>query len=306
MVNRLLTMGCSFSCNAHPEVLQEKLKDIEVDNWSRHSCGNEHIMRSVIFACYKHYKKYKTYDNLYVIVQWSGLHRVEKLVTKKETIEFNDYLKNAEVTPIANWSVWDALPKSKRKRESGWLFGTGWFHLPIWKKWFQTVETDEFAFIRTMESILTLQHFFKSKNIEHKMILMENIFNDYSVDYFKGATIAEPDSQDSGVLWNHLSGKIIEEREWAAWTEEYDDTISKNTPLFKDKFPNATHLWDMIDWSKWWLYENDLVENGGIAEWTLFEGSKPWSTEDDVQHPSMENRKLFTEQILLEDIEKWK
>ena len=83
MVNRLLTMGCSFSCNAYPEVLQEKLRNVELDNWSRHSCGNKHIMRSVIFACYKHYKKYKTYDNLYVIVQWSGLHRVEKLVTKK-------------------------------------------------------------------------------------------------------------------------------------------------------------------------------------------------------------------------------
>ena len=289
MVNRLLTMGCSFSCNAHPEVLQEKLSNIEVDNWSRHSCGNKHIMRSVIFACYKHYQKYKTYDNLYVIVQWSGLHRVEKLVTKKETIEYNDYVKNAEVTPIVNWGDWDNGIK-----ESGWLFGTGWFHLPIWKRWFQTIETDEFAFIRTMESILTLQHFFKSKNIEHKMILMENIFNDYSVDYFKGATIAEPDSQDSGVLWNHLS------------KEDSVDNVSKNTPLFKDKFPNATHLWDMIDWSKWWLYENDIVENGGISEWTLFEGSKPWSTEDDVQHPSMENRKLFTEQILLEDIEKWK
>ena len=289
MVNRLLTMGCSFSCNAHPEVLQEKLSNIEVDNWSRHSCGNEHIMRSVIFACYKHYQKHKTYDNLYVIVQWSGLHRVEKLVTKKETIEYNDYVKNAEVTPIVNWDDWENGIK-----KSGWLFGTGWFHLPIWKRWFQTIETDEFAFIRTMESILTLQHFFKSKNIEHKMILMENIFNDYSVDYFKGATIAEPDSQDSGVLWNHLS-KV-----------DSVDNVSKNTPLFKDKFPNATHLWDMIDWSKWWLYENDLIENGGISEWTLFEGSKPWSTEDDVQHPSMENRKLFTEQILLEDIEKWK
>ena len=282
-------MGCSFSCNAHPEVLQEKLSNIEVDNWSRHSCGNKHIMRSVIFACYKHYQKYKTYDNLYVIVQWSGLHRVEKLVTKKETIEYNDYVKNAEVTPIVNWDDWENGIK-----KSGWLFGTGWFHLPIWKRWFQTIETDEFAFIRTMESILTLQHFFKSKNIEHKMILMENIFNDYSVDYFKGATIAEPDSQDSGVLWNHLS------------KEDSVDNVSKNTPLFKDKFPNATHLWDMIDWSKWWLYENDIVENGGISEWTLFEGSKPWSTEDDVQHPSMENRKLFTEQILLEDIEKWK
>ena len=289
MVNRLLTMGCSFSCNAHPEVLQEKLSNIEVDNWSRHSCGNKHIMRSVIFACYKHYQKYKTYDNLYVIVQWSGLHRVEKLVTKKETIEYNDYVKNAEVTPIVNWDDWENGIK-----KSGWLFGTGWFHLPIWKRWFQTIETDEFAFIRTMESILTLQHFFKSKNIEHKMILMENIFNDYSVDYFKGATIAAPDSQDSGVLWNHLS------------KEDSVDNVSKNTPLFKDKFPNATHLWDMIDWSKWWLYENDIVENGGISEWTLFEGSKPWSTEDDVQHPSMENRKLFTEQILLEDIEKWK
>lgn len=291
MVNRLLTMGCSFSCNSYPEVLQNIMGDMEVHNWSRHSCGNEHIMRSVIFGCHQHYQQYKTYDNLYVIVQWSGLHRVEKLVTKKETIEFDDYLENAEVTPIVNWDDdWD----SGKKRESGWLFGTGWFHLPIWKKWFQTIETDELAFIRTMECILTLQHFFKSNNINYKMIKMENIFNDYSVDYLKGATISEPDSQDSGVLWNHLS------------TLDTIKNVSKNTPLLKDKFPNATHLWDMIDWSNWFLYENDLVENGGISEWTLFEGSRPWSTEDDVQHPSMENRELFTRKVLLEDIEKWK
>jgi hypothetical protein len=213
---------------------------------------------------------------------------VEKLVTEKETIEFDDYVKNAEVTPIVNWDEWD-----NGVRESGWLFGTGWFHLPIWKKWFKMIETDEFAFIRTMESILTLQHFFKSNNINHKMILMENIFNDYSVDYYKGATISEPDSQDSGVLWNHLS------------TLDTIENVSKGTSLFKDKFPNATHLWDMMDWSNWFLYENDLVENGGMSEWTLFEGSKPWSTEDDVQHPSMENRELFTEQVLLGDIKEW-
>ncbi len=291
MVNRLLTMGCSFSCNSYPEILQNIMGDMEVHNWSRHSCGNEHIMRSVIFGCQQHYQQYKTYDNLYVIVQWSGLHRVEKLVTKKETIEFDDYLENAEVTPIVNW---DDDWESGKKRESGWLFGTGWFHLPIWKKWFQTIETDELAFIRTMECILTLQHFFKSNNINYKMIKMENIFNDYSVDYLKGATISEPDSQDSGVLWNHLS------------TLDTIKNVSKNTPLLKDKFPNATHLWDMIDWSKWFLYKNDLVENGGISEWTLFEGSRPWSTEDDVQHPSMENRELFTRKVLLEDIEKWK
>jgi hypothetical protein len=283
------TMGCSFSCNSYPQILQQKY-NINVNSMGRHSCGNEHIMRSVIWASYRHFKKYKTYENLYFIVQWSGLHRVEKLVTKKETIEFDDYLENAEVTPIVNWNDdWD----NNIKRESGWLFGTGWFHLPIWKKWFQTIETDEFAFIRTMESILTLQHFFKSKNIEHKMILMENIFNDYFVDYFKGATISEPDSQDSGVLWNHLS-KV-----------DSIDSVSKDTLLFKDKFSNATHLWDMINWSKWWLYENDLIENGGISEWVLFEGSRPWSTEDDVQHPSMKNRELFTEQILLDDIKEW-
>ena len=53
------------------------------------------------------------------------------------------------------------------------------------------------------------------------------------------------------------------------------------------------------------MYENDLVENGGISEWCLFEGSEPWSTEDDVQHPSMENRELFTRKILLDDIREW-
>jgi|TARA_Y100000310_G_scaffold6584_1_gene7384 hypothetical protein len=283
------TMGCSFSCNSYPQILQEKY-NINVDSMARHSCGNEHIMRSVIWASYRHFKKYKTYENLYFIVQWSGLHRVEKLVTKKETIEYDDYVKNAEVTPIVNWDDWDNGIK-----ESGWLFGTGWFHLPIWKKWFRFFETDEFAFIRTMESILTLQHFFKNNKITHKMILMENIFNDYSVDYYKGATISEPDGVDSGVVWNYLSENNL-----------LSNKISKNTPLLKDIYPNSTHLWDIIDWNNWWLYENDYIENGGISEWCLFEGENPWSTEDDVQHPSMKNRELFTEKILLGDIDKWK
>jgi hypothetical protein len=283
------TMGCSFSCNSYPQILQEKY-NINVDSMARHSCGNEHIMRSVIWASYRHFKKYKTYENLYFIVQWSGLHRVEKLVTKKETIEYDDYVKSAEVTPIVNWDDW-----VNGIKESGWLFGTGWFHLPIWKKWFRFFETDEFAFIRTMESILTLQHFFKNNKITHKMILMENIFNDYSVDYYKGATISEPDGVDSGVVWNYLSENNL-----------LSNKISKNTPLLKDIYPNSTHLWDMIDWNNWWLYENDYIENGGISEWCLFEGENPWSTEDDVQHPSMKNRELFTEKILLEDIEKWK
>jgi len=283
------TMGCSFSCNSYPQILQEKY-NINVDSMARHSCGNEHIMRSVIWASYRHFKKYKTYENLYFIVQWSGLHRVEKLVTKKETIEYDDYVKNAEVTPIVNWDDWDNGIK-----ESGWLFGTGWFHLPIWKKWFRFFETDEFAFIRTMESILTLQHFFKNNKITHKMILMENIFNDYSVDYYKGATISEPDGVDSGVVWNYLSENNL-----------LSNKISKNTPLLKDIYPNSIHLWDIIDWNNWWLYENDYIENGGISEWCLFEGENPWSTEDDVQHPSMKNRELFTEKILLGDIDKWK
>jgi hypothetical protein len=283
------TMGCSFSCNSYPQILQEKY-NINVDSMARHSCGNEHIMRRRIWASYRHFKKYKTYENLYFIVQWSGLHRVEKLVTKKETIEYDDYVKNAEVTPIVNWDDWDNGIK-----ESGWLFGTGWFHLPIWKKWFRFFETDEFAFIRTMESILTLQHFFKNNKITHKMILMENIFNDYSVDYYKGATISEPDGVDSGVVWNYLSENNL-----------LSNKISKNTPLLKDIYPNSTHLWDIIDWNNWWLYENDYIENGGISEWCLFEGENPWSTEDDVQHPSMKNRELFTEKILLGDIDKWK
>ena len=40
--------------------------------------------------------------------------------------------------------------------------------------------------------------------------------------------------------------------------------ISKGTPLLKDLYKQTTHLWDMIDFDKFWFYEDEQVEYGGL------------------------------------------
>ena len=46
--------------------------------------------------------------------------------------------------------------------------------------------------------------------------------------------------------------------------QEIDYPISKGTPLLKDLYKQTTHLWDMIDFDKFWFYEDEQVEYGGL------------------------------------------
>ena len=56
----------------------------------------------------------------------------------------------------------------------------------------------------------------------------------------------------------------------------------------------------MIDWDKWWFYEDEQVEHGGLAEWVCLKARDPWGNgEHDPGHPSPLSHKKFCEQVII-------
>ena len=88
------------------------------------------------------------------------------------------------------------------------------------------------------------------------------------------------------------------------WPDNATEKISRDTPLLKDIYINATHLWDMVDWDKWWFYEDEQVEYGGLAEWVCLKARDPWGNgEHDPGHPSPSSHKKFCEEVIGELID---
>jgi hypothetical protein len=61
---------------------------------------------------------------------------------------------------------------------------------------------------------------------------------------------------------------------------------------------------DILDWNKWWFYEDEQVEYGGLAEWICLQARDPWGNgEHDPGHPSLSSHKKFCERVILPILE---
>ena len=167
-----------------------------------------------------------------------------------------------------------------------------------WKHFY----TEEESFLRTLESIIRIQNYCKSRKIKYKLSCWQNIFNKYSLKV------------PSGHGWAHEDQEIFAHQIWilgwldgAHWTEnrywpkEIDWKISKDTPLLKDLYPQTTHLWDIIDWDDWWFYEDEQIDYGGLAEWVGLGERDLMGGNEDPAHPSPDSHKKFSEKV----VEKW-
>ena len=54
--------------------------------------------------------------------------------------------------------------------------------------------------------------------------------------------------------------------QWST-TNKYSNVNSK---LLKDEFESSKKLWENIDFSKFWFFENENVKYGGITQWTHY------------------------------------
>ena len=126
----------------------------------------------------------------------------------------------------------------------------------------------------------------------------QNIFNKYSFTVPKGY----PSAGEVNRGHNIWCMGWMDNHHWKPnriFSKDITCKISKDTPLLKDIYQNSTHLWDMIDWNRWWFYEDEQIEYGGLAEWIILGKRHPFGNGyEDPGHPSEESHGVFVEEVI--------
>lgn len=302
MYKNIVTSGCSFTnCGMSWPF---HINDRNVYNIGTVGAGNSYISRAAIWQCEDLLNQGVPSDEIYLIVMWSGIDRFEFLTTK-ENSSHQDYLSGK----VENRWWLQNYNQNIKDEDSTWIKSSvpdmEWANESInhltsqyWKHFY----TEEESFLRTLESIIRIQNYCKSRKIKYKLSCWQNIFNKYSLKV------------PSGHGWAHEDQEIFAHQIWILgwldgghwtshryWPEEIDWKISKDTPLLKDLYPQTTHLWDIIDWDDWWFYEDEQIDYGGLAEWVVLGERDVMGVNEDPAHPSPDSHKKFSEKV----VEKW-
>ncbi len=301
----IITGGCSFTnCgNSWPYHIEQE-KHGWVHNVATPGAGQAYITRSVIHQVENILNRNEGLpEDITVLVMWSGIDRFEILSTEKETPMHKLYIEGNDMNWLENFIFrnGDRIPF----KESCWLKsstrGMQWENKPVVKlfdTYFKHFHTEEESFVRSLENILRLQWYLESKNISYKFMCWQNIFNKYSFTVPKGFA-SEGEVNEGHNIWcmgwfdnHHWSPNRV-------FPKDITCKISRDTPLLKDLYENSTHLWDMLDLTDWWFYEDSQIEYGGLAEWVVLGKRFPFGNgREDPGHPSEESHGTFTEEVI--------
>ena len=303
----IITGGCSFTnCGKSWPYHIDQEKYGWVHNVATPGAGQAYITRSVIHQVENILNRNEGLpEDITVLVMWSGIDRFEILSTEKETPMHKLYIEGSDMNWLENFIFIDNGGRRIPFKESCWLKsstrGMQWENKPVvrlFDMYFKFFHTEEESFVRSLENILRLQWYLESKNIKYKFMCWQNIFNKYSFTVPKGYPSENGIAEGHNIWcmgWSH--------NEWhdnIIWPKEIDCKISKDTPLLKDIYINSTHMWDMVDWDKWWFYEDDQVECGGLAEWIILGERHAWGNgRDDPGHPSVYSHGEFTRKVII-------
>jgi hypothetical protein len=280
---KIITGGCSFSAHRVEEKLawpnHLRNKGIDVFNTAEMASGNQIIVDRLCAFIDK-----EKYD--YCIVMWSNPYRFEFFLNKEHPNYDTIYQQMKEKTSFTNFILNNG--KSESHENSNWLTTGGGYG--FWKydqkdldSMFENYLANhfncEYQFIQTCKSIIMLQSICKVSNIRLINTCWQNIWDDlYEVknQSLRGSNWLDKESIDK------LKNKEI----------VYDPVI--------DKYPNARHWYDMIDWSSWLFYENEFVKRGGLGEFAVIENNDVL----DNSHPNDRSQQMWAE-FIMEKIKNW-
>ncbi len=307
----IITAGCSFTqlTGTWPYHIEQE-KYGWVQNVGDTGAGNSYISRSVIWEVNNQLKLGKNPKDIEVIIMWSGITRKEFLSTARENPMHKLWVDGPHKNWMGNfirddgWRVLDFHDSTWIKSSIPYM---SWDNKAVtkfldlyWKHFY----SEEESLINTFESILRTQWYLDGLGVKYTMMCWQNIFNQYSFKVPSGWVRQEGDEIFGHEIWNLAWRDNTHFKTDRYWPDNATEKISKDTPLLKDIYPNATHLWDMIDWDKWWFYEDEQVEYGGLAEWVCLKARDPWGNgEHDPGHPSPSSHKKFCEQVIIPILE---
>jgi len=296
-MSHIITAGYSFTnCGmSWPYHIENQ----NVYNVGTVGAGNGYISRAAIWECENLLKNGIPTEEISLIIMWSGIDRFEVLSTSDSPLH-KDYIgESKDRWWLSNYN------QNLDERESVWLKSSipdmDWDNravIDLFKQYWKYFYTEEESILKTLEYILRDQNYCKVKNIKYKFCSWQNLFNKYS---FKVPSGWEYENQE---LFSHEIWTMswLDGQHWLPnrfWPIDITQKISRDTPLLKDVYSQTTHLWDMVDFDKWWLYEDEQVEYGRLAEWVMLDVKHNMGMSDDPAHPSEESHKQFTKDVVL-------
>jgi|TARA_B100001964_G_C14241338_1_gene605179 hypothetical protein len=272
MKKSLVVAGCSYTANSGSWAVSDYWKDdySKVINLAIAGTGNHVISTRVIEEVDNLLNGGVKPKQLDVIIQWTGLYRLDTVVPKKDNV------------PRSISSLPMPYKLEKKKSDNIWVTDASRTGKSIWRDLYR-ITSDEQFFISTLENILRTQWYLKSKKIKYVMFTAWDIFT-----YGKKPN-KESHQKEIVISGNQFSDKI------------YNNI---NNDLVTDSYTWSSSLWDMIDWDNFWTFENDKVKYGGMLQWIQNTLPKNWYVEGNDNrgvrdfHPSSEAHKKFANTIL--------
>lgn len=191
---KLLAFGCSFTEGAFGDGWPHRLGQLincEVVNKGRGGVGNFYIANKV----------YNTvHDDSLVMVMWSGMDRVGRLVSKKEFLQY------------------DEVEEAGMIRDD-WIGGAPTFflgkqvHFPdqFWKTYFNMFHTEEDSYIQTLHHMVGVQEFLINRNIPYLFLTFRDIFTNRYGKYKRAKKL------EDNIIWDKFhfpNGKFGGMDEW--------------------------------------------------------------------------------------------
>ncbi|MAE82847.1 MAG: hypothetical protein CMB80_08945 [Flammeovirgaceae bacterium] len=249
MIKHIVIAGCSFTQYNRDETWYHNIAHdfssrVQIHNVGIGGAGNYVISTLCINKVSELLTLGIKFSEILVITQWSGISRKSFIGDNRESVlsvEFNhcqvdNILKDLSKKDGTSKFCWDI---GKKNNENYWTH----YKDNYW--------SDECAFIETLENILRTQWFLKSSQINFLMFIGWDLFTDSDKgEHMHSACRGWFKANDGRGQWE--KNRIYE---------------NKFNPMLKDKFKWSSHLWDMIDFSKFTFFENDKIKFGGMMQW---------------------------------------
>jgi hypothetical protein len=317
----LILGGCSFTAHMDANNLAwgEQLKDDyeNVINTAEMASGNQIICDRI---CYELSKPQVTSENTMVAVMWSSPFRKEFLFTSDDPDWQTIHQSFPKDKPgFSNYILTDM--QHEKHALSNWLIVGGGYG--IWnyevtpldarlKTYFTDTYNPEEAYVSSLRAMITVQSLCQAKNIPIMNMCWQNVFHDLADKEFEAPESFWKKDIVSSVGWLYTrlrtSFSNSSKEDPKEYSEDADDyqvnTLAQqlkgdyHNKRIDRLYPNTKHWYDLIDWGTWHFYENDMIEKGGLQEFSHYEQGT--ASVDLNKHPTTEVQTAWKERIIKE------
>ena len=236
---------------------------------------------------------------------WSSPFRKEFLFTYDDPDYTDIWQRFKDKIGFSNYILTDK--QHEKHSTSNWLIVGGGYG--IWnyevtpldarlKNYFTDIYNPEEAYVSTLRAMITVQSLCQAKKIPLLNMCWQNLFHDLgSRDFESEQSFWKKDIvSTTGWLYTRLRTAFSNRLRDKGLLNEQEMKSDMHNKRIDRLYPNTKHWFELIDWGTWHFYENDLIQKGGLQEFSHYEcGTK---SEDLKTHPSTKVQRKWMKRIM--------